>query len=77
MQAGLESKKIDLIQWLSSVDDLKVLDQISDIRAKDLKGWWSDISEEEKASIAKGVEDADKGNLKPHSEARKVYKKWL
>ncbi len=77
MQAGLESKKIDLIQWLSSVDDLKVLDQISDIRAKDLKGWWSDISEEEKASITKGVEDADKGNLKPHSEARKVYGKWL
>ncbi|MEQ9297174.1 MAG: hypothetical protein RIF33_01355 [Cyclobacteriaceae bacterium] len=77
MQAELESKKLDLIQWLSSVDDLKVLDKIDDIRAEDLKGWWSDISEEEKVSIANGVKDADRGNLRPHSEARKVYEKWL
>jgi hypothetical protein len=77
MQAELESKKLDLIQWLSSIDDLKVLDKINDIREEDLKGWWSDISEEEKVSIAKGTKDADKGNLKSYSEARKVYEKWL
>ena len=28
-------------------------------------------------SINKGIEDSKKGNLKSHSEARKVYEKWL
>lgn len=77
MQAEIESKKMDLIQWLSSVDDLKILDRINDIRAQDLSGWWSEISEDEKSSIIKGVEDAVKGNLKSHSGARRVYEKWL
>lgn len=77
MQTEIESRKLDLIQWLSAVDDLKILDKINDIRTEDVSGWWPDISEEERASIIRGEEDANKGNLKPHSEARKVYEKWL
>ena len=30
-----------------------------------------------KESIEKGLEDANSGKLKPHSEIRKKYEKWL
>lgn len=33
--------------------------------------------EEEKKSINKGIEEANNDELKSHSEARKVYEKWL
>ncbi|QTE22172.1 hypothetical protein [Polaribacter cellanae] len=39
--------------------------------------WWNTISDAEKESIELGISDADKGKLKPHSKARKIYEKWL
>ena len=47
------------------------------LREKEGTDWWNEISNEEKKSIEKGIKDADAGNLKPHSEARKIYAKWL
>ncbi len=41
------------------------------------KNWRKAISKAERESIQKGIIDADNGKLKSHSEARKVYEKWL
>ena len=35
------------------------------------------ISEIEKQSIDKGIQDADNGKLIDHAKARKLYEKWL
>jgi predicted transcriptional regulator len=48
-----------------------------DLRKKESKDWWNSISESEKESIEKGLKDADSGKLNPHSNARKLYEKWL
>ncbi len=77
MATQIEDKKLNLIQWLSTLEDDVILDKLMEIRKSEVTGWWSKISQDERQSIAKGIEDADKGNLKPHSEARKIYEKWL
>lgn len=41
------------------------------------RDWWNSISNYEKISIEKGIQDADIEKLKPHSEVRKLYEKWL
>jgi hypothetical protein len=41
------------------------------------KYWWSKTSESERESIRKGISEAVNGDLKPHSEAQKIYGKWL
>ena len=41
------------------------------------KDWWNEASDGEKTSIELGLSDAEKGKLKPHSEAKKIYEKWL
>jgi predicted transcriptional regulator len=38
--------------------------------------WWDTISVEEKAEIEQGLAEADKGELIPHEEVMKKYKKW-
>lgn len=48
-----------------------------DLRNNETKDWWNKISEAEKKSLAKGISEADNGILKPHSEAHKIYEKWL
>jgi predicted transcriptional regulator len=59
----LQNKKLELIQWLSSIEESK--------------DWWNSIAESEKEAIERGIQDANAGKLNPHSEARKIYEKWL
>ena len=72
----IQNKKLELIQWLSTIEDLNFLDKISDMISRERKKDWSDeISEAEKQSIEKGIAQADAGKLNPHSKARKIYGK--
>ncbi len=48
-----------------------------ELRKRESKDWWNSISENEKQAIEKGIEDADAGKLNPHTNARKLYEKWL
>ena len=75
MDLGIQDKKIALIQWLSSIEDNAVIEKLIDIRNKEESDWWDDTSE--KASIKSGLLDAENGKIKPHSEAKKLYEKWL
>lgn len=79
MNAELEiqNQKIELIQWLSTLDDVSIIKKIADLRKKESKDWWDSISGEEKASIEKGIADANAGRLNPHSKAKDIYGKWL
>lgn len=71
------TEKIDLIQWLSTIEDESIIKKLLEFRRKETKDWWEQISEDEKKSINKGIEEADNNELKPHSETRKIYEKWL
>lgn len=74
---NIETKKLALIQWLTSLNDVSMIDKILELKNKESKDWWNETSDEEKESIEKGLSDAESGNLKPHSEIRKKYEKWL
>lgn len=77
MDTNSLDKKIDLIQWLSSIEDVQLLDKLIQFRKEQNLDWWNSISEEEKMSIQKGMVDAEKGNLIDHSQAKTIYEKWL
>lgn len=71
------SEKLELIQWLSTLEDTSIIKKLIQFRKEETKDWWDSISEEEKMSIEKGISEADNDQLKPQSEARKLYRKWL
>jgi len=79
MNAELEiqNQKIELIQWLSTLEDVSIIKKIAELRKTESKDWWSLISSEEKTSIEKGISDANAGKLNPHSKAKDIYGKWL
>jgi hypothetical protein len=74
---SIQSKKLELIQWLSTIEDLSVLNKIIDLKKQENKDWWNSISENEKQSVEKGLQDAEAGKLNSHSKARQLYDKWL
>lgn len=74
---NIESKKLAIIQWLTSLNDVSMIDKILELKQKETKDWWNETSDEEKESIEKGLSDAESGKVKPHAEVRKKYEKWL
>lgn len=75
MEISLQNTKIELIQWLTTLEDKAIIQKILDLRSSD--DWWDKISEDEKKSIEKGILDANSGKLNAHDKARKIYGKWL
>ena len=74
---NLESKKLELIQWLATIEDLSVLNKIFDLKKQENIDWWNMISNNEKQSIEKGLQDAEAGKLNAHAKAKKLYDQWL
>ena len=77
MAVNIQNKKIELIQWLSTLNDMSIIEKIIKLREQEKSDWWDEISVSEKKSLEKGIKDADAGNLKSHSDVKKIYKKWL
>lgn len=74
---NLLNTKLELIQWLSTIEDSSIIEKIMDLRKKESIDWWNLISENEKQSIELGINDAESGKLNSHSKARNLYEKWL
>ncbi|SEA70886.1 hypothetical protein [Bizionia paragorgiae] len=77
MDINLQNKKIELIQWLSTLDDKSLIDKLMKLRKKEKTDWWNNISTDEQRSIEKGIQDADNGKLTSHSNVKKIYEEWL
>ena len=75
VESNILNKKLELIQWLSTVEDLNVIEKIQDLRNQENKDWWNIISEAEKTAIVQGLKDADEGKLNSHAKARELYEK--
>jgi len=76
-ESTILNQKLELIQWLSTIEDFSIIEKIMALRKNETTDWWNSISENEKESIEIGLKDAESGNLNPHSKARELYEKWL
>jgi hypothetical protein len=77
MDINIQNTKIELIQWLTTLEDSSVIKKILELKQNETSNCWKKISDAEKKSIELGIKDADMGKLNPNSEAKKIYGKWL
>ncbi len=74
--------KNDLHRLVVETDDIKVLQKIKIIFDTLVLGdektdWWDTISEQEKISIKKGLQQLENGKRFPHTEVRKEINELL
>jgi predicted transcriptional regulator len=75
---NLDSEKLKIINWIANLSDESIIYKIKLLREQEKNtDWWDEISEAEKASINRGLEDAKAGKVVPHEEVRKKYEKYL
>ena len=74
---NIQTIKLELIQWLSTIEDIDVLKKIIDLKKQENSEWWDSLSAKEKESIEYCLKDAEAKKLKSHTNARNLYDKWL
>jgi len=72
---NVRTKKYQLIEWITSIQDIKLIDKL--VKIAEETDWWDNISDAEKTSINRGLKDLEEGRYVDHSEARKHYEKYL
>lgn len=77
MDLKIQDAKLELIQWMTTLEDSSIIQKLMDLKKTESKDWWLEISEEEKKSIELGLADSKNGKVKSQAEARKIYEKWL
>jgi hypothetical protein len=73
---NLETRKLNLINWISSVQEEDVLIRMEKIQ-REPTDWWNTVSSEDKKAICNGLEQLDKGEYFTRSQVRdKIKEKY-
>ncbi|MHC1778056.1 MAG: hypothetical protein AB9834_21825 [Lentimicrobium sp.] len=78
MDAVILKREISaLIESISDIEVLQALKTLLSHKVSKESDWWNTISEEERNEIKQGLEEELNGEVIPHEEILKKYKKWL
>ena len=68
----MKVRKVDLINALTNSNDLRLIEKLETVIAshQESDDWWNRLSEEERASIAEGEKQLDRGEGIPHEDVR-------
>lgn len=72
----IQSEKLQLIEWLARLNDTTTLKCFITLKKQQEKGWWDQLSDQEKIEIEEGLAQADRGEVISHKEVMAKYKKW-
>jgi hypothetical protein len=76
---NIQTEKLDLIEWISRLNDSSVIGKLLQIKEdySKSKDWWDTLEKEEIKSINRGLNDFEEGRVHSHDTARKIYEKYL
>ena len=72
---GHEAIKLELIEWLTKLDDDETIEYLKIV--KDSKSynndWWDDLPESQKSGIERGLNDIKNGRTVSHDDVKSKY----
>lgn len=72
---NIQTEKLDLIQWLTKVNDSRIIKQFMLLKRSNEEDVSVNLSPKEKAAIEKGLQAIEEGRYKSHEEVSEVTKK--
>jgi hypothetical protein len=71
---GHDAIKLELIEWLTKLDNNDTIEYLKIIKDTDSSDdWWNVLSTEQRKGIERGLKDIDEGRVVPHEEVRLKY----
>jgi predicted transcriptional regulator len=72
MDNAASFQKLDLIHWITELNDLSILAQVNAIKENAVVASYAELQ-----SIERGLDDIQQGRVISHAQAKKRYEKWL
>lgn len=72
---NIQSEKLDIIQWLASINDSKIIKQFMLLKRSNEERTSINLSDEEKNAVEKGLASIKEGRFKLHDEVREATQK--
>jgi predicted transcriptional regulator len=75
----LTTQKLELIEWLIQLKDKSVIDYLNTIKdsISSDTDWWDELTDDQKASIERGMKDIEEGRFHTHESVKKKYERYL
>lgn len=70
---GIKAVKLELIEWLANLEDSETLEYLKLVKDSNENDWWSDLPNDVKTGIERGLKDIDAGRIVAHEEVKKKY----
>ncbi len=72
---GYETIKLELIEWLTKLQDTNTIEYLKIVKDSRVSGndWWNDLTEDQKTAIERGIEEIKEGKVVAHEEVVKKY----
>lgn len=72
---GHDAIKLELIQWLSKLEDDETLDYLKLVKdsMNTRTDWWHELTDEQKSAIERGLKDIDAGRIHSHQDVKHKY----
>jgi len=74
---SIEAQKIRLIERIAQVENQAIIDQINAILEQGESDFYEELTDEQQASVQRGLSQVKSGETISHEEVKKIYKKWL
>lgn len=71
---GLEAIKLELIEWLTKLEDEDTIEYLRVVKdSKSEKDWAENLTPEQKAGIERGLKAIDEGRVTSHEDVKKRF----
>lgn len=72
---GHEAIKLELIRWLSQLEDLKTIEYLKIVKdsQENEDDWWNALTDSQQAGIERGLNDIRNGRTIAHEDVREKY----
>jgi hypothetical protein len=74
---ALLTQKLELIQWLSTIEDISIIEKINALRNNENSDWWEEIDAVNKASIERGLNDLKNDRIHSDQAIRTVIRECI
>ena len=70
---NLENRKLNLINWISSLQEEEILNKVEKIQ-KEKADWWDKVSKEDEIAINEGLGQLEQNEFLTHDQVRSKIK---
>jgi hypothetical protein len=67
-------KKIELIEWLSRLQDEKLIKKVEGLRKESEADWWNSLTADQQEDIEAGIADLETGRKKDFKKVLSKYR---